>query len=600
MDITKVKISEYNKKSVIDLHVNGKQSSFFLKLFSFLLALLLLFVSLNVGVINNEEHLKNALANTVWENSEPSLRGIFYDRRGNPLVSNVDKYDLYIKSQVAREDYDILLNLLNENGYISKDINFESSSDQSILNSLDSNDYLKILKLIEEKDLDNVIFFKQGYKRKYLYPEEFSHIIGYTGPVEENDLGKGYISTDHIGKYKLEYSLEDELKGVKGKRSFIDGIPVVEGGKKGNDVYLTIDLDWQKTLYSSIKKWSEELGAAGGAGVVMNASTGEVLSLVSTPGFDGNLFIRGLSEDDLANLTSSRQKPLVDKALTYSAPPGSIFKLITSYELLKTSTIDINSYYYSNGCISIGNIEFCEFNKNVYGSMNVIRALYKSSNLFFCENLVSYSNTYDLNTFSETARKFGLGEKSGINIPGEVNGNVDSPTYKSDTLGIGWYPGDTCNMAIGQGAMLTTAMQMVLVPAVYNNGGNLLIPNIISKITDGEDTIVERAEVKVKRIIDVASVKDTILTGMSEVAYNPEGTVYYFLHDLPGNLRVKTGSSETMETTNTSSISQVNGWVIGLFEFEGETYSFAFFMPYSGGSFYMTQVVRDFILEIYK
>jgi penicillin-binding protein 2 len=599
MDVARIKINESSNKDSANLQLNGKQSSLFLKLISFLLVIVLFFVSLNLGVINNDEYLRNALANTIWENHEPALRGIFYDRHGKPLVSNVDKYDLYLKSPVTKEIYSTLLNLLDENGYTSKDINLEGSSDQLILSSLDSNDYLKLQKLIEQHELDKVVFFKQGYRRRYLYPEEFSHIIGYTGPVEEGDLENGYSPADHIGKYKLEYSFEEMLKGIKGKKSFIDGVPVIEGAQSGNDIYLTIDLRWQEVLYSSIKKWSEELGAAGGAGVIMNASNGEILSIVSTPGFDTNIFITGLSEEDLANLTNSREKPLVDKALTYSAPPGSIFKLITTYELLKTSTININSYYYSNGCINIGNIEFCEFNKNIYGSMNVIRALYKSSNLFFCENLISYSNTYDLNIFAETARKFGLGEKSGINIPGEVEGNVDSPAYKSEILNIGWYPGDTCNMAIGQGAMLTTVMQMVLVPAVYSNGGNLLTPNIISKITDGED-VIGRPDVKVKRVIEVNDTKDVVLSGMSEVVNNPEGTVYYFLHDLPGNLKVKTGSSETMESIGATSISQVNGWIMGLFEFEDEIYSFAFFMPYSGGSFYMAQALREFILEIYK
>lgn len=559
----------------------------------------------NLQVVNGvlyADRSKNNITSTKY--FAPS-RGLIFDSNGYALAQNEIYYDLYLnKKHYSNDDIANLTKILDE-GFPSKDLLVD-------LNGInDQNSDIKILDYLTEDEAnmfeevlesDNSFYLAKGEKRVYKYPLEFSHLLGYTGKVNEEDLKKeGYETTDHIGKYKLEAYLEDGLKGIKHKSVFVGETEIKQDGEAGQNYTLTIDNRWQRALYNSLQDYNHRLGGAGGAGVIIDTENGKVKALVSFPGFDANQFVTGAASSYLDELANSRNKPLVDKSIGAQAAPGSIFKLITSYTLLQSGIVDRNTRYFSNRCIKLGSSDFCEFGRFFYGDMNIERAITKSSNLFFCEHMIRYENEFGIAGFVNSAKQFGIGYKTGIDLPGEISGNMDSPEYKKTVFNLGWFTGDTCNAAIGQGSIVVTPIQMAQVVATIQNGGKFLKPQLIEKTTDSKGRVISSFEPEVLRTIEMSEeTRNLILSGMYSAAHNPEGTVYVFLNNVPGNIYVKTGSAETVETIDGIQHPRVEGWAIGLFEYENKTYAYSIFLNYSGGGYYVAPVIEKFARCLYS
>lgn len=518
------------------------------------------------------------------DDSRQQYRGLFFDRDGDLLVKNNSIFAIKLANI---SDY----NLVSDMYKLDNLANITNLSNQQ---------FNEIASKLSEDGID--FQYYERFQREYKYPEYFSHIIGYTGLASESDLDNGYSQNDYIGKYKLELQLEEYLKGVDDKKISIDGVEYFRKGEVGSNVHLTIDKDWQIVLYNIIRKYSNIYGAAGGAGVIIDDSNGDVVSLVSYPGFDTNLLVKGIDSQSYNNLLNRRDKPLLDRAIGLAATPGSTFKIITSHSLLQNNVIDVNSRFYSNRCMQLGGgYEFCEFGKFFYGDMNVVRALYKSSNLFFCNFLLQDYRVNGLENLISSASEFNIGQPTGIDLIGEVSGNMDSPEYKRSVTNDGWFDGDTCNVAIGQGAVLVTPIQLAMIASTINNNGVYYKPNIVDRIEDVYGNVIYSKNVEVKRKVDIdEDVLAHIERGLSDVAQNPEGTVYAFLNGLPGNLRVKTGTAEVYENVNGVQEYRTHGWIVGSFDYNNKPYSFAFHLNYGGGGFYISQATRDFINCIYS
>lgn len=536
----------------------------------------------------NYDFYSSNLATGSFIETQP--RGLILDANSNILAKNNEKYEVILNNIAKISNIDQLLKSfpykpIGENVY--KIYNLDNKS----LNELRS-----VFK--EYKDIK----INTNLVRDYLYPEEFSHILGYTGLVSNDQINENYGLNDYIGKYKLEHQLEENLRGIPNKRIFIDGVEYNKPGEPGQNVYLTIDKDWQLSLYRIIGKYSDMYNAAGGAGVIIDDSNGDVVAMSSYPGFDTNLFINGLSQDAYEELLKDRRKPLLDKAIGNAFAPGSTFKIISSYNLLESGILNRDSHYYSNRCINLGaNYNFCEFGKFFYGDMNIVRALYKSSNLFFCNYTLQDYQTYQFNNFQNAASLFNIGSKTGIDLEGEASGNMDSPEYKLKTVKDKWFDGDTCNAAIGQGAILTTPIQMAMVASAINNNGIYYRPHLIEKISDINGNIIqERKPEVVKNIPIKPETLNLIKEGLNGVVHNPDGTVYPFLNNVPGNVRAKTGTAEVYENVNGEMVYRTHGWIVGSFDYNNKSYSFAFHLSYGGGGFYIAQAARDFINCIYS
>lgn len=555
---------------------------------SFLFVLfLLLLLAFRLQIIDGEKnYVSSAFMSTNKKDIKPD-RGIFYDTTGIPLVQNVPSFTVSIKKlDLSESENDNLKNFYNpkslfpiesQNYYIFTNLSLELAS--------------KFLEFIDKK----AITITPKTLRNYLYPFEFAHVLGFTGPITETDIEMGYSLDESIGKYKLEFSLENYLKGEKGYKRFFSNSIIEESVKSGDNVFLTINLDWQRNLFGIIASESEKYQVAGSAGVVLDASDGSIVAYVSYPGFDTNSFVKGVTQSYYENLVSDRRSPLIDKVISLKGPPGSVFKLITSYALLENNLISQDETFFSNRCLTLGrDLEFCEYGKFFYGNMDIRRAIYKSSNLFFCSKTLKSSNAME--SVSKSATMFGLGEKTGIDLPGEISGNVDSVEYRKINMGIEWFDGDTCNAVIGQGANDTTVLQLAQMVMGIQNQGIIYQPHLIKEIKSPEGRVLFKAEKKISKTIPISpSTREVILDGMSQVAKNPEGTVYFFLKDLPGNLKVKTGTAETFENVEGQKVYRTHGWIVGIFEHQGKPYVFSFHMRFGGGGFFIADSVRQFI-----
>lgn len=578
---------------------------------SSMLFLCLIFVSFtyillggfHLQVSSSSEYYNKSLILSTQKESIPAQRGLFLDRDFDILAKNLNSNSIYLyKNNYTEEEISeielILINIQDTPARSFVDMLAKTEFDIKVKDNVTS------AELASLEDLDN---FKKYFhsiqiqKREYLYPQEFSHVVGYTGKTTKEDLTKGYSQFDQIGKYKLELQHEDQLKGVKGVSYLVDGVENFIPSKSGNNLVLTIDKDWQVALYKIINDYVNKYNSAGGAGVIIDNSNGEVISIVSLPGMDTNEYVLGLSEEKYSEYLQDRRLPLIDKSIALQIAPGSTFKIISSYALLENGIIDENTTYFSNRCLGEVNFDFCEFQRYFYGQMDVVRALYKSSNLFYCNYSMQMELRGDLAKLFETQKSFGLGNKTGIDIVGEMPGNVDNPEYKRNIFNLGWFSGDTCNAVIGQGSNTVTPIQMAIVAQAINNKGKIFKPYVLKEITDLYGNVLEKNTPELLREIPMSDKTYNLINeGMYKAANYWDGTVYYFLKDSPGNLRVKTGTAEASELLKDGGINNTtHGWIVGNFDYDNKSYSFSFVLNLGGGGFYVAQIARDFLQCLY-
>lgn len=550
----------------------------------------------SLQLFSGTEYEAESISFVVDKESVVAPRGIILDREGRILADNKVAFDIYLKySGDIEGDYNFvkekLANFFGDEHIVNlKEIDTTVNYNQLILANLDN---AAVDTLTSDTEVSNKLLITKKYIRDYKYPSEFTHILGYVGEPDSGDENDTLA-----GKYRIESIYDGILQGEQGSEISSGMSEIYVPPTIGGSVHLTIDASWQNYLYKLFADYTDRYGAAGGAGVIMNAETGEIRAMVSYPGFDINKISIGMSVDEFNSLQNSRLNPLLDKAISGAYTPGSIFKIITSYALLDNEIIDPNTTYFSNSCINMGGgFNFCEYGQNFYGQMNIVRALEKSSNLFFCNYALQMKKDDDINLFIDTAEKFGIGTATGINLESENSGNMDSPEYKLEQFNEGWFDGDVCNAVIGQGAVTVTPIQMATVVAAIENGGKKVIPKIVEfteengfrSYTKSESTEIYNFN---KDIIE------TIFEGMNGVAYSSESAVSGFLKDLPNSIKAKTGSAETFENINGQFIPRVHSWIVGSFEFENETYTFSFFHQYGGGGYYIAPLLRDFLTYI--
>ena len=283
-----------------------------------------------------------------------------------------------------------------------------------------------------------------------------------------SDLYEDISSGDIVGKSGVERSYEEKLRGTDGVlveeidafgRSLTRQPYLLSQPISGQNMYLSVDGDVQRHLFELLKDSVQKNSAAGGAGVIQDVNSGEILAIVTYPSYDNNLFVGGISQQEYTKLVENEGKPLLDRALSAQIPPGSTFKTVVAAAGLDAGIITRNSRYVSRSGYTFSNgAPFQEFRNGSYGSINVVEALMVSSNIFFCEMI----RDWDMNELVPYLEAFGIGEYTGIDIPGETSGRLPSPENKiklaqttSPWLEPIWYPeGDSCNSVIGQGITL--------------------------------------------------------------------------------------------------------------------------------------------------
>jgi len=331
-------------------------------------------------------------------------------------------------------------------------------------------------------------------RRDYIFSPSLSHLVGYMGEISVEELKNKIYSDcksgDFIGKYGIERAREDWLRGKRGGQQVevnatgqvvrvlntVDATP-------GHNIVLSIDQSLQLTA-------EQLLADKAGAAVAVDPSTGQVLAMASSPEFDQNAFISGMSHDTWNALISDPQHPLENKAIQAEYPPASTYKIIVAAAGLEEGVIDEDTSYFCPGFLRFGNRTYRCWKKWGHGEVNVLKALSESCDVFFYKVGLELG----VDRLAWYANAFGLGEPTGVDLDHEADGLIPTAQWKKKRTGVSWQKGETLSVAIGQGFNLVTPLQMAMVVAAIGNGGIRYRPMIVKTIrtADGR-TIYESA-----------------------------------------------------------------------------------------------------------
>lgn len=490
--------------------------------------------------------------NRVRSQSLLAPRGLILDRNGQILAQNTASFNLIaVPFDLPKNEQELNSELQKASELFA----FNLEDLKSKIKKSSSNSLLPIVILQDISQEQAILFETKASEfigisvqripvRDYVDAEVFSHVLGYTGLVSQQDLKnidqKKYDHVDFTGKTGIELKYEKFVHGVNGQ----DLVEVDATGKllntlgknepiSGNTLILNIDKGLQDKLYNSLKKGKDSRAAA----VAMNPRNGQILALVSLPGFNNNLFARGIKSEVYNTMLNDKDLPLFNRTISGTYPPGSTVKPMVSIAGLEEDIIDENTIINDTGKIVIPNqfdpslnYEFRGWKLTGLGKMNVRSAIAMSSDIFFYEVAGGSPNGtitgLGIERLANYYRKFKLGSLSGIDIPGEKPGLVPDPDwkmkyYKNDPLQGKWYLGDTYHVGIGQGDLLVTPLQVTLWTAAIANNGVGFVPQIANRAVDASGKIVWQSEPQVL-ISDIASQENIKIAqeGMRETVLN--------------------------------------------------------------------------------
>ena len=555
----------------------------------------------SLQILNASQYAEQALQNRIRTNVIKATRGEIYDREGKLLAKNTTGYQLIHSHTQMLEPKDLaLLNevknmktvqeidarLSSERPAVAKriretifDINKISQltaypvdylidrffkqprmgTDKKIL-VIEDLDKQVALRAIEKIDNDRIDIVE--YNKRY-YPEDSlaSHVIGYVKPISEKEYEQlkkdGYRNSDLIGKKGVERSYDKEMKGQDGKEN-------VEVDAKGNvirqmettesiagkNVYLSIDMELQKYM-------TEAFEGKSGAFIAMEAKTGKIIAFVSNPEISLNLLSSRIPDNQWNELVNSKAKPLVNKGIAGLYPPGSTFKAITGMGILE-SGISPNATVTSTGQYRYGNLIFRDSHKSGNGVTNFAKSIEQSVNTYY----YVFSQKAGVKNIVKYAKEFGIGSKTGIDIPGEMTGTLPSPEWKKNRFkkkqDQKWLPGDLINMSIGQGYVLVTPMQIASAYQAIANNGIQLKPTLVDRFVSYTGK-VENNTPKVQRKMNVSAKNLKLLQNALKLPVSGYGGTVKLLKIEGYPVSAKTGTAQN------TGFKDHHSWIAGYF-----------------------------------
>lgn len=385
--------------------------------------------------------------------------------------------------------------------------------------------------------------------------ESFGHLLGYLGRVQENELEeltrRGYRRTDILGRTGLEASHEQELRGVPGRRNIeVDArgreISVIseEAPQSGSALYLTIDREAQLALERALTRELRARGRAEGAAVALDPTNGEVIALVSVPGYDPGEFARGIEAASFAALSTDPRRPLFPRAISGTYPSGSTIKPIVAAAALDAGIITPDTTILSTGGIwHAKRWFFPDWKPGGHGPTTITRALAESVNTFFY-TIGGGTATFEglgPERIAEAANRFGLGRILGIDLPGEAPGIIPTPDWKQKKRQEAWFIGDTYHLAIGQGDVLVTPLQIAAATAAVANGGAVYRPHLSYASAAPDGKLVRVPATIVHTQAATGRSLEVVRRGMRQAVTSGSARS---LNDLPVPVAGKTGTAE--------------------------------------------------------
>ncbi len=517
-----------------------------------LAAFVMLFIRLiYLQAIMGDEFRRLSLNNSIrLQNIDPP-RGRIYDRNGDLLVDNRPSFDVNITikdaaplqltleklSQHLQTPADLLLSQI-------KQTKGASAYKPRLLKQDVGRDTLAAIE-VNKFDLPGVSV-DVNLRRHYIHERMAAHLIGYLSEISPTELKSGSYpdcrSGDLIGKFGAEKGYENLLRGKRGGRQvevnangLVMRILKTVEAQPGQNVYLTTDQQLQhrtETLLEGVV----------GAAVAIEPDTGQILALASSPSFDQNFFVGGITHEQWDSLVSNPFRPMSNRAIQGEYPPGSTYKIITALAGLEEGVIDDQTILNCPGYYRFGNRVYRCWLKGGHGKVDIIKAVEESCDVFFYQ----VGDRLGVDRLAWYAKAFGLGSPTGIFLDQEAHGLIPTAAWKQKRTGIPWQKGETLSVAIGQGFNLATPLQMAVLAAAVANGGNRYQPMILDRIQSADGEVLQKNEPRLTGKLPISPANlDRVKLGLWKVVNGEKGTARGSrLADI--DLSGKTGTSQVV------------------------------------------------------
>tara|TARA_B100000780_G_scaffold244144_1_gene187633 strand:- start:1097 stop:2989 length:1893 start_codon:yes stop_codon:yes gene_type:complete len=490
--------------------------------------------------------------NRVHMRPNPPARGVIYDRNGEMLADNQSVSNLTIIRERSNDLEKLIENIgtlvpLSESDVTRfyKRLKRRRPFEQTPIKFNLSEEEQAIL-AVNEHRLDGV---KVSARLSRFYPKRdlFAHVVGYVGRINEREISIidpiQYSGTDSIGKVGLEKFYENSLLGSVGSehvetnaRGRVMRVLNKVDPDSGSDLVLHVDSNLQQIAFDA---FAGERGAL----VAMDVKTGGVLAMVSAPSYDANLFVSGISQKNYSELLNSADNPMFNRAIQGQYPPGSTVKPLFGLIALDNKTVSPSTRIEDPGFFFMEGIErpWRDHNSERGGhgkGVDLAKAIIESCDVFFYKMGIKTG----INILSSNSSAFGLGAKTGIDLPGEAIGIMPSRTWKKESRNSSWFNGDTINMSIGQGFMLSTPLQLAVMTARIASKGKIIEPRLVKSVGG-----IDLVPAKTKQVKEIdPKYWDYIHDSMKGVVHSARGTATSINRGLTYTMAGKTGTAQVV------------------------------------------------------
>jgi len=560
-------------------------------------------------VFQGDDYRARAENNRLRELQVLPTRGLIYDRNHRLLVENVAKFSAVIvpADLPTKEETAVFDRLESVLGIPAQEIAQRVREKRG-----DGNPYEPIV-IKDELDRDTALILKEltsylpgvdlqvDARRNYLSGELTAHILGYVGGISAEEYAakrdQGYILNDQLGKTGIELVFEDILRGEAGKKlAEVDAsgrqqeVLDSRASQPGQNVVLTLDLELQRKTADVLREFMGTSDNA--AAVVMDVHTGEILSMVSLPTYDNNLFSKTLSQEDLDALLNEPAKPLVNHAVAEMYPPGSTFKTITGLAALQEGVATPSTTIVSHGYITVPNqydpsVVYVFRDWAALGPLDFYGGIAMSSDVYFYYMAGGKQDEgfqgLGEERLARYARAFGLGEPTGVDLVGEESpGLVPDAKWKEQAVGEMWYVGDTYNFGIGQGYLAVTPLQLVDAISAIANDGELLRPRLVKEILDSHGNVVTTLAKEVRRRLPVNQEYLAVMREAMRQSVNTSTGVARSAQVAGLTVAGKTGSAE-FGPARADGSHETHGWFVGFAPYENPEIAVVVFIQRGSG-----------------
>ena len=553
------KVGKMNRERGKEVPIPEK-SFYYLMICSLLLFSILFLRSFQLQIVDGEYYSIMARRNQFSYMAIGADRGVIYDRNMNQLIFNNPKFLLVLNKSKSDDWQKEIIELSKVMGvnyeYLIEKAQKSRSNRVVILNDISQE---KLIPLeVRTRSLSS-LYIERIIYRDYSRARSFSQAIGFIGMVSPEDLtlmDSDYISNEFIGRSGLERFYESYLRVTPGSlRVAVDvkgraqSEEVVSIAKPGNNLVLWSDIELQDKIYEELARITEEVGSVNAAAIAVDPRTGGVLAMVSYPGFDANVFSGDPNPKEIEAIFNNPAKPLFNRTISGLYTVGSLIKPLIGLAALEEEVVTPEKEFYSDGEISIPN-PWDPLNPAIFrdwiahGWVDMRRAIAVSSNIFFYKIGGGYRDQRGLgpHLMKHYLSLFGWNNRTGIDLYGEEEGFIPSPKWKLETLNDQWRVGDSYNLSIGQGYMLTTPIQATMAFVAIANRGELLRPMLVEKILDNNGNVISKNK---KKIIKRKMVSDynlnVVREGMRDAVLKGSATL---LNQLSVTSAAKTGTAQ--------------------------------------------------------